>query len=79
VGGGTAPGGKGAQRDFRLDGPMSRPRFLADNDLNDAIVVASDAASRQLSLRGFETSGWRRGATPNQGNWFVSDPETITN
>jgi hypothetical protein len=35
--GATAPR---AQRGFRREGPMSRPRFLADNDLNDAIVVS---------------------------------------
>jgi hypothetical protein len=34
--GATAPR---AQRGFRREGPMSRPRFLAHNDRNDAIVV----------------------------------------
>ena len=43
---------------------MSRPRYLADNDLNDAIVVGTRRASRQRSLRGFEISVSLRGAIP---------------
>ena len=31
-----------AQHGSQLHGTMSRPRFLADNDLNDAIVLASE-------------------------------------
>src|SRR5208283_4542317 len=78
--GATAPR---AQQGSRLGGTMSRPRFLADNDLNDAIDVGVLRREPQPSSRGFETSAWQHGATPRfwtllrgrTGLWF---PTTST-
>ena len=57
---------------------MSRPHFLADNDLNDAIVMGVLRREPTIELRGFETSAWRRGPIPKfltmplgrSGLWF---------